>query len=272
MNRYRERYSSNSMESLIKAGFTSVRNPCTNGACSFVKPSDKCARCIAYAKEQEAADELYKPSCFRIEHYRGVACPTCQPDGNMEHASDCDCMGCLQNPKPLVAAVSAVNTIVSGCSEAPDCECNNCMDVAYAREEERAYITPVKKENKEKKEERTVYKSVPLTVEKARTGPLLTRRQRTTQNMAFSDFNDLRNRDVIRINYGSYTGEHDTIVVLNNGRLLRVSKAFQPTTLVSYDNIFQYLAELTSNKCGFHSISLNEKTCDPNYPSLVLVD
>lgn len=269
------------MDSLIKtqmddaafggsnAGFTPVRNPCTNGACNFVKPSDKCVGCIAYAKEQEAAAELYKPNCFRIEHYRGVACPTCQPDGNMEHASDCDCMGCLQNPKPLVAAV---NTIVSACTETPDCECNTCIDLAYAREEERGYITPVKKENKEKKEERTVYKSAPLTVEKARTGPLLTRRQRTTQNMAFSDFNDLRNRDVIRINYGSYTGEHDTIVVLNNGKLLRVSKAFQPTTLVSYDNIFQYLAELTSNKCGFHSISLNEKTCDPNYPSLVLVD
>ena len=264
MNRYRERYSSNSMESLIKAGFTSVRNPCTNGACSFVKPSDKCARCIAYAKEQEAADELYKPSCFRIEHYRGVACPTCQPDGNMEHASDCDCMGCLQNPKPLVAAVSAVNTIVSGCTETPDCECNTCIDLAYAREEERGHSTPVKKE---KKEECIVYNSAPLTVVKARKGPLLTQRHYTLHNMAFSDFNDMRYRDVIRVHRGSYLGEHDTLVVLNNGMLLRV-KCWQvkKNTKVAYDNIFQYLAELTSNDCGFHFISLNKKTCDPNYP------
>ena len=43
--------------------------------------------------------DSYKPNCFRMEHYRGVACPVCQPDGNMEHKDDCDCMGCLQNVK-----------------------------------------------------------------------------------------------------------------------------------------------------------------------------
>ena len=256
------------MESLISAGFTPVRfigNPCRRVACSFAKPSDKCMRCIAYAKEQEAA-ELLKPNCFRMEHYRGVACPTCQPDGNMEHASDCDCMGCLQNPKPLTAteAVSAVNTVVTGCTETPDCECSNCMDVAYAHEKEQGYVTPVKKE---KKEERIVYTSVPLTVEKARKGPLLTQRHYTLHNMTFSDFNDMRYRDVIRVHRGSYLGEHDTLVVLNNGKLLRV-KCWQgkKNTQVAYDNIFQYLAELTSNDCGFHFISLNKKTCDPNYP------
>jgi len=182
------------MDSLIKAGFTPVRfigNPCMNSACSFAMPSERCARCIAYAQEKEK-----------------------------------------------------------------------------------------EKEKEEKKEERIVYtsvpptvESVPLTVEKARKGPLLTQRRYTLHNMVFSDFNELRYRDVIRVHRGSYLGEHDTLVVLTNGKLLRVKCWKGKTqTLAHYDTIFQYLVELTSNDCGFNCISLNKKACDPNYPSLVRVN
>jgi len=135
--------------------------------------------------------------------------------------------------------------------------------IAYAQEKE--------KEKEEKKEVCTsvplTVESVPLTVEKARKGPLLTQRRYTLHNMAFSDFNEMRYRDVIRVHRGSFLGEHDTLVVLTNGKLLRV-KCWQgkTKTLAHYDNIFQYLAEMTSNDCGFNFISLNEKTCDPNYP------
>jgi len=141
----------------------------------------------------------------------------------------------------------------------------------YAQEKEK------EKEKEEKKEVCTsvppTVESVPLTVEKARKGPLLTQRRYTLHNMAFSDFNELRYRDVIRVHRGRYLGEHDTLIVLDNGKLLRV-KCWQgkTQTLAHYDTIFQYLAELTSNDCGFNCISLNKKTCDPNYPSLVRVN
>jgi hypothetical protein len=98
--------------------------------------------------------------------------------------------------------------------------------------------------------------------------PLLTQRQHTLANMTFSDFNDLRKRDVIRVKRNSYCGEYDTLVVLNNGKLLQVSNAIKSNRLVAYDTIFQYLHDLTINQSGFYSISLNEKTSDPNYPSL----
>ena len=278
------RYRSNNMDSLAKSqtvdtafGVTPVRllgSLCTKPECIRRNPSERCTHCTDHADYLERAQmakpvtAVPVPQCLRMTSCEGSCCM-----GNAvwatERAAELykpDCFRAKPVPKCLrmtsTNAVTAVNTVVNGCTAMPDCECSDCMDAAYAREE-RGYITPVKKE---KKEERIVYTSVPLTVEKARKGPLLTQRHYTLHNMTFSDFNDMRYRDVIRVHRGSYLGEHDTLIVLNNGMLLRV-KCWQvkKNTLVVYDNIFQYLAELTSNDCGFHFISLNKKTCDPNY-------
>jgi len=260
------------MDSLTKSQtVTPVRllgNLCNSPACMVRKPMDRCAHCTDHAdylerefKKAQMSKPVIAvpvPQCLQMTGCEGSCCM-----GNQPQSTRCGW------PAEVYKPVTAVNTVVTGCTAMPDCECNTCMDAAYAREEERGYITPVKKEKKEKKEERMVYTSVPLTVEKARKGPLLTQRPLTLQNMAFSDFNGLRYRDVIRVHRGSYLGEHDTLVVLEDGRLLRV-KCWQgkKITLVHYDTIFQYLHDMTRNKCGFYSISLNEKTCDPNYPSL----
>ena len=82
-------------------------------------------------KEQVVAAELYKPNCFHMEHYRGIACPTCRHDG-MEHDSICNCMGCLQDMKPQTIAVP-----VPHCAQTPTCECSRCMgNAVYAPEEQ----------------------------------------------------------------------------------------------------------------------------------------
>lgn len=249
------------MNSLIKAGFTPVRfigNPCTSSACSFASPSERCACCKAYAKPQfTSADRLAKVAKVEafLEQFQSGESYTSADLFEKAEAFTVNFLEKFQ-PDATVKFLEKARTMAS--------QDTTVLDTLGEKEKEK------EKEKEEKKEERIVCTSVPLTVENARKGPLLTQRRYTLHNMVFSDFNELRYRDVIRVHRGSYLGEHDTLVVLTNGKLLRVKYWKGKTqTLAHYDTIFQYLVELTSNDCGFNFISLNKKECDPNYHSMV---
>jgi hypothetical protein len=97
-------------------------------------------------------------------------------------------------------------------------------------------------------------------------------RKYTTLQLSLQDANKLCYRDVIRVErveeynpvYDNIP-DHDTLVVLKNGKLLRVyswKDKNYPHDL--YDTIFEYLHKLVMDKESYFSVTLNQFCGDPN--------
>jgi len=88
-------------------------------------------------------------------------------------------------------------------------------------------------------------------------------RQRSLPNMVHADTNDLQKNDVIRVVIGT---KHDTLVVLHDKSVLLVQDSNGDRPMKTYPSIDSYIATLTLAGVKFHTVSLNSKTTDYNYP------
>jgi len=88
-------------------------------------------------------------------------------------------------------------------------------------------------------------------------------RARTLPNMVPADTDDLQKNDVIRVEIDN---KHDTLVVRDDKSVLLVQDCNGKRPMKSYSSIYSYLAILTIADLKFHTVSLNSKTTDYNYP------
>ena len=87
-------------------------------------------------------------------------------------------------------------------------------------------------------------------------------RLRTIPCMVKGDIKDLLKNDVIRVEIGN---KHATLVVNADKSVLLVQNFKRERPMKGYPSIYHYLATLTQRH-DIHTVSLNSKTSDYNYP------